>query len=116
MNKKALKEARKSMVGSIGYRVAGEIEAATGADARVTVLGYLQRGGTPSGYDRILATRFGAAAAEFAATEQYGVMTALQQGIITAVPLNKVADKVKRVPEDHPMIRAALDVGTCLAG
>jgi len=63
MNKKALKEARKSMVGSIGYRVAGEIEAATGADARVTVLGYLQRGGTPSGYDRILATRCGAAAA-----------------------------------------------------
>lgn len=116
MNKKALKEARKSMVGSIGYRVAGEIEAATGADARVTVLGYLQRGGTPSGYDRILATRFGAAAAEFAATEQYGVMTALQQGIITAVPLNKVADKVKKVPEDHPMIRAAWDVGTCFAG
>ena len=116
MNKKALKEARKSMVGSIGYRVAGEIEAATGADARVTVLGYLQRGGTPSGYDRILATRFGAAAAEFAAEERYGVMTALQQGGITAVPLSKVADKVKKVPEDHPMIRAAWDVGTCFAG
>ena len=43
-------------------------------------------------------------------------MTALQQGGITAVPLSKVADKVKKVPEDHPMIRAAWDVGTCFAG
>ena len=116
MNKKALKESRKTMAGSIGYRVAQEIEAATGAEARVTVLGYLQRGGTPSGYDRILATRFGAAAAEFAATDRYGVMAALQQGLITAVPLSKVADKVKKVPENDPMIRAARDVGTCLAG
>lgn len=116
MNKKALKEARKTMAGSIGYRVAREIEEVTGAEARVTVLGYLQRGGTPSGYDRILATRFGAAAAEFAAVDQYGIMTALQQGLITAVPLSKVADKVKKVPENHPMILAARDVGTCLAG
>ena len=116
MNKKALKEARKTMAGSIGYRVAREIEEVTGAEARVTVLGYLQRGGTPSGYDRILATRFGAAAAELAAADQYGVMTALQQGVITAVPLSKVADKVKKVPEDHPMILAARDVSTCLAG
>jgi len=95
---------------------AGHAHAAFIADARGTGLGYLQRGGTPSGYDRILATRFGAAAAEFAATEQYGVMTALQQGGITAVSLSKVADKVKKVPEDHPMIRAAWDVGTCFAG
>jgi len=116
MNKKALKEARKTMDGSIGYRVAREIEEVIGAEARVTVLGYLQRGGTPSGYDRILATRFGAAAAEFAAIGQYGVMTALQEGIIRPVPLSKVADKIKKVPEDHPMIRAAWDVGTCLAG
>lgn len=116
MNKKALKEARKTMAGSIGYRVAREIEEVTGAEARVTVLGYLQRGGTPSGYDRILATRFGAAAAEFAAVDQYGIMTALQQGLITAVPLSKVADKVKKVPENHPMLLAARDVGTCLAG
>ena len=116
MNKKALKEARKSMAGSIGYRVAREIEAATGADARVTVLGYLQRGGAPSGYDRILATRFGVAAAEFAAADQYGVMSALQKGIIQPVPLSKVADKIKKVPENDPMICAARDVGTCLAG
>jgi len=116
MNKKALKEARKSMVGSIGYRVAQEIETATGAEARVTVLGYLQRGGTPSGYDRILATRFGAAAAEFVAEDCYGVMAALQEEVIKPVPLRKVADKIKKVPENHPMIRAARDVGTCLAG
>ena len=116
MNKKALKEARKSMTGSIGYRVAREIETATGAEARVTVLGYLQRGGTPSGYDRILATRFGVAAAEFAAADRYGVMSALQEGIIKPVPLSKVADKIKKVPENDPMICAARDIGTCLAG
>ena len=116
MSKKTLKESRKAMVGSIGYRVAREIEESTGSEARVTVLGYLQRGGTPSGYDRILATRFGAAAAEFAAEDRYGVMTALQKGDIKAVPLSKVADKVKKVPDDHPMICAARNVGTCLAG
>ena len=116
MNKKALKEARKTMAGSIGYRVADEIAAAVNVEARVTVLGYLQRGGTPSGYDRILATRFGTAAAEFAAAGRYGVMAALQHGEIVPVPLGKVADKVKKVPENDPMIRAARDVGTCLAG
>ena len=116
MSKKALKESRKAMVGSIGYRVAREIEESTGSEARVTVLGYLQRGGTPSGYDRILATRFGAAAAEFAAEDRYGVMTALQEGMIKPVSLSKVADKVKRVPKDHPMICAARNIGTCLAG
>lgn len=115
MSKKTLKESRKAMVGSIGYRVAREIEESTGSEARVTVLGYLQRGGTPSGYDRILATRFGAAAAEFAAEDRYGVMTALQKGMIKPVSLSKVADKVKKVPEDHPMICAARNVGTCLA-
>ena len=113
MNKKALKESRKAMAGSIGYRIAGEIEAAAHLETRVTVLGYLQRGGTPSGYDRILATRFGAAAAQFAAEGCYGVMAALQQGVIKPVPLCKVADKIKKVPDNHPMIFAARDVGTC---
>lgn len=116
MNKKALKESRQAMVGSIGYRVAHEIENFTHLDTRVTVLGYLQRGGIPSGYDRILATRFGTAAAEFAAAERYGVMAALQQDVITAVPLSTVADKVKKVPDDHPLIRTAHDIGTCFAG
>lgn len=115
MDKKVLKESRKMMAGSIGCRVAREIEAVTGSEARLTVLGYVQRGGTPSGYDRILATRFGAAAAAFAAEECYGVATVLQAGLIKPVPLSKISDKVKKVPKDHPMIRAARDIGTCFA-
>ena len=115
MSKKALRESRKGMTGSIGYRLAAEITAASGAEARVTVLGYVQRGGTPSGYDRILATGFGAAAATFAAKNRYGVMAALQEGMIKPVPLTKVADKIKKVPKDHPMILTAYDIGTCFA-
>lgn len=114
MDKKALKEVRKAMIGSISYRIAKEIEAAAGLDTRVTVLGHLQRGGIPSGYDRLLATRFGAAAAEFANAEHYGIMTALKRGVIHPVPLRKIADKVKKVPAHHPMIIAARNVGTCL--
>ena len=115
MSKKVLKESRKEMTGSIGCRLAAEVAAASGMEARVTVLGYVQRGGTPSGYDRILATRFGAAAAAFAAEGHYSVMTALQEGIIKPVALSKVADKIKKVPEDHAMILAAYDIGTCFA-
>lgn len=115
MDKKALKESRKAMAGSIGCRLACEIEAVTGTEARLTVLGYVQRGGAPSGYDRILATRFGASAAAFAAEEHYGVITALQANLIKPVPLSKIADKVKKVPENHPMILAARDIGTCFA-
>ena len=102
------------MTASIGYRVADEIQAETGCDTRVTVLGYLQRGGIPSGYDRILATRFGAAAAEYAAAGQYGIVTALQRGSIRPIPLHAVAGKIKQVPENHPMIQSARDIGVCL--
>ena len=65
LSKKELKEQRKSMPYSIAYRVAHELEQATNLESRVTVLGYLQRGGTPSPYDRILATQYGTAAADF---------------------------------------------------
>lgn len=104
LNKKDLKKIRSKMTASIGYRVAEEINEETGCDTRVTVLGYLQRGGIPSGYDRILATRFGAAAAEYAAAGHYGIMTALQRGRIRPIPLHAVAGKIKQVPENHPMI------------
>lgn len=114
LNKKDLKKVRSKMTASIGYRVADEIQAETGCDTRVTVLGYLQRGGIPSGYDRILATRFGAAAAEYAAAGQYGIVTALQRGSIRPIPLHAVAGKIKQVPENHPMIQSARDIGICL--
>ncbi len=98
---------------SIGYRVAAEIEAATGMETRVTVLGYLQRGGTPSPYDRVLATAFGTAAAELLARGRFGRMVAMREGCVTSVPLAEVADRTKTIPPDHYMVDTARLVGTC---
>lgn len=113
IDKKQLKKNREKMVSSIGYRVASEIETATGLESRVTVLGYLQRGGIPCAYDRVLATQFGTAAADMMARGEYGKMVALQNGIIVGVPLEKIAGKIKSVPPDHYLIQSARDVGTC---
>ena len=113
MDKKELKKARSQMIGSIGYRIAREIETFSKHETRVTVLGHLQRGGRPAGYDRILATQFGAAAACYADCGRYGVMTALQNGSIVPVPLHEIAHKIKTVPLAHPMIAAARKLGSC---
>lgn len=114
LDKKAFKKARVEMPYSIAYRVAHELEQATSLESRVTVLGYLQRGGTPSSYDRILATQFGTAAAHFLAEGDFGKLVALQNGKITGVPLDMIAGKVKNIPADHLMIETARELGTCL--
>ena len=115
MDKKERKRLRAaSPFPSIGYRVAREIEEATGAEARVTVLGYLQRGGVPAPYDRLLATAFGAAAADLISARDYGRMVALRGGSVSSVPLSEVAGKTRRVPEGHELLRTARSVGTCL--
>ncbi len=82
------------------------------SEIRTTILGHVQRGGTPTAYDRILSTAFGEAAARCVAERTFGVMVALQDGHPVTVPLAEVAHKVRTVPEDHPMVRAALAVGT----
>jgi 6-phosphofructokinase 1 len=114
LDKKTFKKAREQMSASIGYRVAQEIEAATNIESRVTVLGYLQRGGTPSAYDRVLASQFGTAAAKMLAAGDYGKMVALQNNVLVGVPLENVANRIKTVPLDHRMLETARDVGTCL--
>jgi ATP-dependent phosphofructokinase / diphosphate-dependent phosphofructokinase len=81
-------------------------------ETRVTVLGHLQRGGIPTPYDRILATRFGTHAAEMLAEGKYNHMVALKGSEVTSVPLEDVAGKTKLVPPDHPLIRSARRVGT----
>jgi len=81
-------------------------------ETRVTVLGHLQRGGLPTPYDRILATRFGTHAAEMLAEGKYNHMVALHGSEVTSVPLEQVAGKIKLVPPDHPLIRSARRVGT----
>jgi len=114
LDKKTFKRVRQSMTGSIGYRVAQEIEATTGLESRVTVLGYLQRGGTPAAFDRILASQFGTAAANMLAAGDYGKMVALRDNKLIGVPLEKVANRIKTIPPDHRMLVTARNLGTCL--
>ncbi len=114
MDKKERKKYReKTATPSIGYRVAKEIEDKTGMETRVTVLGYLQRGGTPSAWDRVLATSFGTAAANLLAQGDYGKMVALNGERVGAVDLSEPAGRVKSVPADHYMLETARSVGTC---
>lgn len=113
LDKKVLKKKRSEMRYSIAYRVAKEIEAATDVESRVTVLGYLQRGGTPVPYDRVLATQFGTKAAHMLAEGSFGQMVAMQEGQIIGVPLEDVAGKIKKVPLDHPLLISGREVGTC---
>ena len=113
--KKELKKRRKAMPYSIAYRVAHELEESTGLVSRVTVLGYLQRGGTPSPYDRVLATEFGVAAVDFLAEGKFGNLVAMQNNAIVPVPLADVAGRVKNIPvePEHSMITAGRGLGTC---
>ena len=90
------------------------LEEATGINARLTILGHVQRGGVPSPRDRLLATRLGVAAAAFAAEEHYGVMVASQGGETRAVPLEEVAGNRRVVPLDHPWIESARALGVGL--
>ncbi len=84
----------------------------TGLEARETVLGYLQRGGTPSPMDRVLATQYGAAAADMIAARDFGKMVALKNTRIVSVPLSEVAGKLKLVQPDDPLVIQAMNMGT----
>ena len=84
-------------LGGISTLLASEIEGRTGIETRVTILGHTQRGGTPTAYDRVLATRFGIAAADAAAAGDWGIMVALQANRITHVALDDVVGKLKGV-------------------
>jgi len=98
--------------GRVSSSVAKAISRRLGIETRVTVLGHLQRGGVPTPFDRILATRFGTHAAELLAEGKYNRMVTLKGAEVTSVPIDRVAGKLKLVPMDHPLIRAARRVGT----
>jgi 6-phosphofructokinase 1 len=95
-------------------RLAKQLEEMTQLEARVTILGYVQRGGTPSCHDRLLATRLGTAAVEFIREGKFGQMVATRGDDIVAVPIAKIAKSIKTVPVDHWWIGAARRVGTSL--
>ncbi|NJM15576.1 MAG: 6-phosphofructokinase [Bacteroidales bacterium] len=96
------------------YRLAHKLELFTGLESRVTILGHLQRGGTPSAADRLLATRLGTACADFINQGQYGIMVAAKGEGAVGVPLKDIVGKRKSIPEDHPWIASAEAMGICL--
>ena len=98
-------------LGGIGYHIGNEIEKGTGLETRVTILGHVQRGGSPSAFDRILATRFGTRAVELAMEGKFGRMVCLRGTKIKDIPLTKVGGRQRRVRPDGDMVRTARSIG-----
>ena len=96
-----------------GEDIAQEIEYETGIETRETVLGYIQRGGSPTPFDRNLSTRMGGHATELIADGQFGRMIALKGDEISSLPLNEVAGKLKLVTEDHDLVVQGRRMGIC---
>ncbi len=93
-------------------QMADELQKITRLETRVTILGHLQRGGTPSAQDRLLATRLGTSAIDYIKNEQFGIMVAVDGDQTKAVPLQDVAGKINYVPLDHPWIVSARNLDT----
>ncbi len=119
-SEKAIKDARATVsdihghLGSDTLALSEELERRTNLESRVTILGHLQRGGTPSAADRLLATRLGAACARFIEEGRFGVMIAARGEEAVAVPLEEVVGKRKTVPLDHAWIETVRAIGVSL--
>ena len=97
---------------STAQSLSKRINELTGLETRETVLGYIQRGGTPSPMDRVLATRYGTAAADMIAERDFGKMVALRNNGIVSVPLAEISGKLKLVEPDDPLVLQAMKMGT----
>lgn len=104
----------KLRLGGISHQLASQIEGITNIECRVTILGHLLRGGTPSPFDRILATRFGVEAVHQMVKEDFGKLVVIRNNEMTSIPLEDVANKMRLVQVDDPMISTALSLGICL--
>jgi 6-phosphofructokinase 1 len=98
-------------VGGVAERIAHAIQQRIGKECRSLVLGHLQRGGMPTGYDRLLATRFGGAATEAVANGKWGHMIALQTPHIVPIPITDAIKTLKRVDPSHDLVRTARRIG-----
>ena len=87
--------------------LAEQLQKLTSLESRVTILGHLQRGGTPSAADRLLSTRLGTAAIEFINEGKFGIMVGAKGDHAVPVPLDEVVGIVKKVPPDHPWVKSA---------
>ena len=112
-----------------GDKVSKELQELVGLESRCTTLGYMQRGGTPTAYDRVLSTKYGAMAMELAMQGKFGVLTVIQNGRLGYVPLEQVVgnnkklgaveggtadSNVRLVTMDNELVRTARDIGICL--
>ncbi|MFL6467904.1 MAG: 6-phosphofructokinase, partial [Pyrinomonadaceae bacterium] len=102
-------------LGGMGDHVRKCVEEMTGKESRCTVLGHLQRGGSPNAFDRMLGTNFGACAIRALMNGDTGKMVALQAGTITTVPLSEACTNIKTVPPDGQLVRTARDIGISFA-
>jgi 6-phosphofructokinase 1 len=101
-------------LGGVSNQLADQIEEEISIQARVTILGHLLRGGTPTAFDRILASRFGIKAVHLARDRQFGSMVALKGSEISSVPISEVAGKIRKVESDSPLLKTAVALGICL--
>lgn len=111
MKKKEREAKRAASPQSISQRIAAQLQELAGVEARAVIPGHIQRGGSPSAYDRVLSTQFGVHAAELIRDGIFGVSVALVGNTITHNPLNEIAGVPKLVPPDHQMIQIARDIG-----
>ena len=114
LSKKEYKEKlknRKYPYPSISYELADKIQELTGQEIRITVPGHTQRGGSPCPYDRVISSRFGAAAAELILNKEFGYMVGMINGEIKKVPLSEVAGKLKMIEPDCSIIKEAKNIG-----
>jgi len=100
-------------LGGIANKLASDIASKTALDCRAVVLGHIQRGGTPTPNDRVLATNFGYTAMELLMKGVKNHLVVLKDGRLSSLSLDQVAGKIKTVPGNCPLVRAALSVGTC---
>ena len=100
-------------LGGIGFVLGEQIEKMIGLETRTVVMGHLLRGGSPTPFDRILATGLGAKAVDMIEAKRFGYMVGVKGKTLVAVPLKEVAKSIRTVPLNHPMIGAARSLGTC---
>ena len=100
--------------GGVCYTIAAQIEKDTGIECRATVLGHLQRGGTPTPFDRLLATQFAVKAVQMVVAGEFNRMAAVQGSTLTTVPIASVVGQQRKIPLDSQLIDVAYAVGTCL--
>ncbi len=104
----------KLRLGGVSIKLCSQIEDVTGLEARATILGHLQRGGTPTAFDRVLATRYGVAAADMVRRGHFGRMAALRGNEITSVAIEEIGGRTRKVQRDDQLISAALATGVSL--